>query len=291
MSAAPEVAGQHRSTSQLTDNLNYVSITADRTSLLAELREFWRYRELLYFLVWRDVKVRYKQTLLGAAWAVLQPLLTMVVFSLFFGKLAGVSSEGLPYPLFTLAALVPWTLFASGLIQASNSLVVSQDLVKKIYFPRVFVPLASLLSGIVDFVVASIFLLAMAGWYGVTLKAQLACIAPLTLLTLVAASGAGLIFAALNVRYRDIQHVIPFLVQIWLFASPVAYSGHMLPRKWQLVYAINPMVGVVEGFRWAMLGSPIALSTISISTLAALIMLTIGIAYFRREESEFADIV
>jgi lipopolysaccharide transport system permease protein len=275
----------------LTENLNYVSITEDRTPLSAELREFWRYRELLYFLVWRDVKVRYRQTLLGAAWAVLQPLLTMVVFSVFFGKLAGVSSEGLPYPLFTLAALVPWTLFASGLAQASNSLVASQDLVKKIYFPRVFIPLASVLSGIVDFVVAAIFLVAMTCWYGVTLKAQLACIAPLTLLTLVAACGAGLLFAALNVRYRDIQHVIPYFVQIWLFATPVAYSGHMLPRKWQLVYAINPMVGVVEGFRWAILGSPVALSTISISTLAALIMLTIGIAYFRREESEFADIV
>jgi lipopolysaccharide transport system permease protein len=259
--------------------------------LSAELGEFWRYRELLYFLVWRDVKVRYKQTLLGAAWAVLQPLLTMAVFSLFFGKLAGVSSEGLPYPLFTLAALVPWTLFASGLIQASNSLVASQDLVKKIYFPRVLVPLASLLSGVVDFVVASIFLMAMAYWYGVTLRAQLAWIAPLTLLTLVAASGAGLMFAALNVRYRDIQQVIPYLVQIWLFASPVAYSGHMLPRKWQFVYAINPMVGVVEGFRWAILGSPIALSTTSISILAALIMLMIGIAYFRSAESEFADIV
>jgi lipopolysaccharide transport system permease protein len=291
MSATPEVADQHRSTSQLTGNLNYVSITADRTSLSAELGEFWRYRELLYFLVWRDVKVRYKQTLLGAAWAVLQPLLTMVVFSLFFGKLAGVSSEGLPYPLFTLAALVPWTLFSSGLIQASNSLVASQDLVKKIYFPRVLVPLASVLSGVVDFLVASIFLMAMAYWYGVTLKVQLAWIAPLTLLTLVAASGAGLMFAALNVRYRDIQQVIPYLVQIWLFASPVAYSGHMLPRKWQFVYAINPMVGVVEGFRWAILGSPIALSTTSISVLAALIMLMMGIAYFRSEESEFADIV
>jgi lipopolysaccharide transport system permease protein len=291
VSASPEIADQHRSASRLTENLNYVSITEDRTPLSAELREFWRYRELLYFLVWRDVKVRYRQTLLGAAWAVLQPLLTMVVFSVFFGKLAGVSSEGLPYPLFTLAALVPWTLFASGLAQASNSLVASQDLVKKIYFPRVFIPLASVLSGIVDFVVAAIFLVAMTCWYGVTLKAQLACIAPLTLLTLVAACGAGLLFAALNVRYRDIQHVIPYFVQIWLFATPVVYSGHMLPRKWQLVYAINPMVGVVEGFRWAILGSPVALSTISISTLAALIMLTIGIAYFRREESEFADIV
>jgi lipopolysaccharide transport system permease protein len=291
MSAIPEVADPHRSTSQLTDDLNYISITANRTPLSAELREFWRYRELLYFLVWRDVKVRYKQTLLGAAWAVLQPLLTMVVFSLFFGKLAGVSSEGLPYPLFTLAALVPWTLFASGLTQASNSLVASQDLLKKIYFPRMFVPLASLLSCVIDFAGASIFLVAMAYWYGVTLKAQLACIAPLTLLTLVATSGAGLMFAALNVRYRDIQHVVPYLVQIWLFASPVAYSGHMLPRKWQFVYAINPMVGVVEGFRWAILGSPIALSTTCISTLAALLMLTIGIAYFRREESKFADIV
>jgi lipopolysaccharide transport system permease protein len=159
MSVVPEVADPHRSTSELTDNRNFVSITAERAPLLAELREFWRYRELLYFLVWRDVKVRYKQTLLGAAWAVLQPLLTMVVFSLFFGKLAGVSSEGLPYPLFTLAALVPWTLFASGLVQASNSLVLSQDLVKKIYF-RVFIPLASLLAGVVDFVVALICLMA-----------------------------------------------------------------------------------------------------------------------------------
>jgi lipopolysaccharide transport system permease protein len=193
--------------------------------------------------------------------------------------------------LFTLAALVPWTLFATGLGQASNSLVASQDVVRKIYFPRMFIPLASMLSGLVDFVFASIFLAAIAWWYGVSFKPRVAFLVPLTILTLTAASGAGLLFGALNVRYRDIQHVVPYLIQIWLFASPVAYSAHMLPSKWQLVYAINPIVGVVEGFRWAILGSSVAPSTILISTLTALIMLTIGIAYFRREESDFADVV
>ena len=256
------------------------------------LREMWSYRELLYFLVWRDIKVRYKQTALGAGWAILQPLCTMVVFSLFFGRLAGVPSDGVPYPLFSFAALVPWTFFANGLIQSANSVVASQQLVTKIYFPRVMIPAATVLSGAIDFVIAFVILLGMMLWYEVVPTARVLWVLPLTLLALVTSLGVGLWFAALNVQYRDVRYTMPFLVQLWLFATPVAYPGSMLSEPWRTLYGLNPMVGVVEGFRWALLGTQAGLgSTIVVSSAAALVLFVGGAMYFRRMEADFADIV
>lgn len=257
-----------------------------------DLRELWAYRELLYFLVWRDVKIRYKQTVLGGSWAVLQPFLTMVVFSVFFGRLAGVPSDGLPYPLFAFAALVPWTFFATGLTHAANSLVAHQDLIKKVYFPRLAIPLAAVLASGVDFAIAFVVLLVMMGFYGFMPNAGTMLLPALVLLALVTALGAGLWLSAMNVQYRDVRLTVPFLVQIWLFATPIAYPSSMLQGVWRTLYALNPMVGVVEGFRWALLGTDTSPGPmLAVSAAAALIVLGSGALYFRRMESTFADIV
>jgi lipopolysaccharide transport system permease protein len=260
-----------------------------------DLRELWQYRELLGFLVWRDVKVRYKQTALGASWAVIQPFFTMVVFSLFFGRLAGVPSDGVPYPIFTFAALVPWTFFANGLTFSANSLVGSQNVLKKVYFPRLAIPVASVLAGVVDFGVAFVVLLGMMAFFGIAPTANVVWLVPLVILALITALGVGLWFAALNVMYRDVRYVVPFLVQVWLFATPVAYGASLLDElgsHWQLLYALNPMVGVVEGFRWALLGTETAPGPmVVVSTLAALLILVGGAFYFRRLEKSFADVV
>lgn len=257
-----------------------------------DLTELWSYRELLYFLTWRDVSVRYKQTLLGAAWAILQPLLTMVVFSLFFGKLAGMPSDGLPYPLFSFAALVPWSFFASGLTQSSNSLVGSANLIRKVYFPRLVVPLASVLSGAVDFAIAFLVLLAMMAFYGVMPGPALFALPLFFLLAFVTAVGAGLWLSALNVEFRDVRHVVPFLTQLWLFATPIAYPSSLIPDPWKWVYGLNPMVGVVEGFRWSLLGNGQAPGVlVLVSSLAALLLLASGAYTFRRMERTFADVV
>jgi lipopolysaccharide transport system permease protein len=256
------------------------------------LRDLWRYRELVFFLVWRDVKVRYKQTLLGAAWAVLQPFLTMVVFSVFFGRLAGLPSDGLPYPLFTYAALLPWQLFAYALTESSNSLVSNQRLIVKVYFPRLAVPVAAALSGLVDFAIAFVVLLGMMVFYGTPLTARILFLPLLILLALVAALALGLWLAALNVQYRDVRYVIPFIVQLGFFLTPVAYSSSLVPAALQPLYALNPMVGVVTGFRWALLGAEApAAGTILISTLAALVLFVGGLFYFRRMEYSFADLL
>jgi lipopolysaccharide transport system permease protein len=256
------------------------------------LGELWAYRELLYFLVWRDVKVRYKQTALGAAWAIIQPFFTMVVFSLFFGRLARMPSDGVPYPVFAFAALVPWTFFATGLTQSSNSLVASQNLLKKVYFPRLAIPIATVLSGGVDFVIAFLVLLGMLLWYGITPGPEMLWLLPLLLLALVTALGVGFWFAALNVRYRDVRYVVPFLVQFWLFATPIAYPSSLLGEPWRTLYALNPMVGVVEGFRWALLGTRTAPGPMIVaSALAAIALLVSGAYYFRRMEKTFADLV
>lgn len=256
------------------------------------LRELWEYRELLYFLVWRDVKVRYKQTVLGAAWAILQPVATMVVFSLFFGRLAGVPSDGVPYPVFSLAALVPWTFFAQGLAQSANSLVGSQNLITKVYFPRLAIPAATVLSGVVDFALAFPVLLGVMAWHGIVPGVRILWLVPLLLLAFVTALGAGLWLSALNVRYRDVRYVLPFLIQLWLFATPVAYPASLLQEPWRTVYGINPMAGVVEGFRWALLGTgPSPGPLLAASTAAALLLLASGILYFRRMERTFADVV
>jgi lipopolysaccharide transport system permease protein len=256
------------------------------------LKELFDYRELLYFLVWRDVKVRYKQTALGASWAIIQPFFTMVVFSLFFGKLAKIPSDGVPYPIFSFAALVPWSFFATSLTNTSNSLVGSANLIKKVYFPRLAIPLATVLSGLVDFAIAFLMLIAMMFWYRLVPTANVLWLPFFVLLAVVTSLGVGLWLSALNVQYRDVKYVVPFLTQFWLFATPVAYPTSLLSGRWREVYALNPMVGVVEGFRWALLGTRTqALSVIAVSSVTAVLILVSGAFYFRRMERTFADVV
>jgi len=257
-----------------------------------KLQELWEYRELLYFLVWRDVKVRYKQTVLGAAWAIIQPFFTMVVFSLFFGKLAKMPSDGIPYPLFSFAALVPWAFFANGLSQASNSVVGSAHLITKVYFPRLVVPISSVVSGIVDFALAFIVLLGMTLYYGMIPTLNIIWLPFLLLLAFVTALGVGMWFSALNVQFRDVRYILPFITQFWMFATPIVYPSSLLPEPWRTVYGLNPMVGVVEGFRWALLGTQTAPGPIIIvSSLASIVILIGGAFYFKRMEKTFADLV
>jgi lipopolysaccharide transport system permease protein len=257
-----------------------------------KLNELWEYRELLYFLVWRDVKVRYKQTALGAAWAIIQPFCTMVVFSLFFGKLAKMPSDGVPYPIFTFAALVPWTFFANGLSQASNSLVGSANLITKVYFPRLAIPIAAVLAGIIDFVLAFIILIGMMLYYGIVPTINIFWMPLLLALVFVTSLGVSLWFSALNVQFRDVRYIIPFLVQFWLFATPIAYPGSLLSEPWRTLYGLNPMVGAVEGFRWALLGAKTAPGPmVIVSSMVAFLVLVTGALYFRRMEKTFADIV
>ena len=218
-----------------------------------KLDELWEYRELFYFLTWRDIKVRYKQTLLGASWAIIQPVCTMLVFTLFFGRLAGIPSDGIPYPIFSFAALVPWTFFANALTNSSNSLVQGSNLLKKVYFPRLALPVSSILGGLVDFVLAFVVLIVMMLSYGIVPTWKVLFLPPLLLLAFITSLGVGLWLSAMNVRYRDVRYAVPFLVQIWMFATPIAYPSSMLSEPWRTVYGINPMVGVVEGFRWALL--------------------------------------
>jgi lipopolysaccharide transport system permease protein len=257
-----------------------------------KLRELWEYRELLYFLTWRDIKVRYKQTVLGAAWAIIQPFFTMVVFSLFFGRLAGIPSDGVPYPIFSFAALVPWTFFANGLNQSSNSLVGSAELIKKVYFPRLAVPIATVLSGVVDFALAFLVLVGMMLYYGVIPTVNALWLPLFFLLALVTSLGVGLWLSALNVKFRDVRYTVPFLTQFWMFSTPIAYPSSLLSEPWRTLYALNPMVGVVEGFRWALLRTNTAPGPMIVaSSIAALAILVGGAFYFRRMEKDFADVV
>lgn len=256
------------------------------------LREFWQYRELLYFLSWRDIKVRYKQTALGALWAILQPLLTMLVFSLFFGNLAKMPSDGIPYPIFAFSALVPWTFFSNGLTQSGNSLIQSAGMLKKVYFPRLIVPISSILSGVVDFLFAFLVLIGLMFWYGIVPTANVVWLPFLLLLAFGTALGVGLWLSAMNVQFRDVRYTIPFLAQFWLFATPIAYPSSLLSEPWRTIYGVNPMVGVVEGFRWALLGTATAPGPlIIVSALTMLTILITGMFYFRRMESTFADVV
>ncbi len=256
------------------------------------LRELWEYRELLYFLIWRDVKVRYKQTALGAAWAVIQPFFMMVVFSLFFGKLAGIPSDGIPYPVFAFCALLPWQLFAHALTESSNSLVANERLITKVYFPRLVVPLAAVLGGLVDFAIAFVILLAMMIYFGIVPGWQVVTLPAFILLAVMTALAVGLWLSALNVKYRDVRYTMNFLIQFWLFATPVAYPSSLIPEQWRWLYGLNPMAGVVEGFRWALLGKtdpPGALLGVSIAVV--ILLLVGGLYYFRKMEQEFADVV
>jgi lipopolysaccharide transport system permease protein len=270
----------------------HIHIEPSRGWVSLKLHELWAHRELLYFLTWRDIKVRYKQTVLGVAWAIIQPFLTMVVFSLFFGRLANVPSDGIPYPIFSFAALVPWSFFANGLSQSANSLVLSANLLKKVYFPRLAIPLATVLSGVIDFVLAFIVLLGMMFYYDIVPTKNALWLPALLLLALITSLGVGLWLAALNVRYRDVRYAVPFLVQFWLFCTPVAYPSSLLDEPWRTIYGLNPMVGVIEGFRWALLGTQEAPAMmIAVSTVISVILLIGGAYYFRRMEKHFADVV
>lgn len=257
------------------------------------LSELWHYREILYFLIWRDIKVRYKQTVIGAAWAIVQPLMSMVVFSIFLGGLAKVPSDGIPYPVFAFCGLVPWGFFSNGLMQSSHSLVSSSHLITKVYFPRLLIPTARVLAGLLDLGLAFVVLLGIIWYYGIRPSPLSVLWLPFFVaLALATALGFGIWLSALNVRYRDIQHAIPFLVQVWLFATPIAYPSSLLPAAWRTLYAINPMVGVVEGFRWALLDSghpPGAM--LAVSGLTALLVLVTGAFFFRRVERNFADVI
>jgi lipopolysaccharide transport system permease protein len=252
----------------------------------------WEYREILYFLTWRDIKVRYKQTVLGAAWAIIQPLFAMVVFSIFFGRLAKVPSDGLPYPIFAYCALLPWQLFAHSLGEAANSLVGSQSLITKVYFPRLVIPISAVLAGVVDFAIAFVVLLAMILNYGIAPTAAVMTLPLFVLLAVATALTAGLWLSALNVQYRDVRYTIPFLTQFWLFASPVAYPSSLVPEQWRVLYGRNPMAGVIEGFRWALLGKGSGPGPmLVVSVLVTVVLLVSGAYYFRRMEKTFADIV
>jgi lipopolysaccharide transport system permease protein len=274
------------------DDVPVTIIRPSKGWIPVNLRELWQYRELLYFLTWRDVKVRYKQTALGIAWAIIQPFFTMVVFSLFFGRLAQVPSDEIPYPIFSYAALVPWTFFANGLSQSTTSLVGGANLITKVYFPRLVLPISAVLSGGVDFALAFVVLLGMMLYFGIVPTAAVAWLPLLLLLALVTALGAGLWLTAMNVQFRDVRYAVPFLVQAWMFATPIAYPSSLLDEPWRTLYGVNPMVGVVEGFRWALLGTETAPGPmVLVSALVAVGLLVSGAFYFRRMEKTFADVV
>jgi lipopolysaccharide transport system permease protein len=257
------------------------------------LRQLWFYRELLYFFIWRDLKVRYKQTLLGAAWAILQPVMTMVIFSIIFGKLANIKPpEGIPYPVFSYAALLPWQLFSGALANASSSLVNNQSMVTKVYFPRILLPMASTMSGLVDFGIAFIVLLGLMIYYHITPTWAVLFLPLFTLLALASALAVGLWLSAFNVKYRDFKYVIPFLLQFWMYATPIAYPSTLIPEKWRLIFGLNPMAGVVGGFRWALLGMNAEVAPLLIiAVIIVVILLLSGLIYFQRMEQTFADVI
>jgi len=257
-----------------------------------DLSELWEHRELLYFLLWREVKVRYKQTALGVVWALIQPFFTMVVFTVVFSRFGRVPSDGLPYPVFAFSALLPWQLFAFALTESSNSVVANQRLITKVYFPRLIIPLAAVLVGLADFSVGFGLLVALMAYYGTMPGAAVLTLPIWTLLAVATASAVGLWLSALNVRYRDVRYTVPFLVQLWMFATPVAYPLSVVPESWRPLYALNPMVGVIEGFRWALLGNgPAPGLAVAISAAVVLAILVSGLFYFRRTELTFADVV
>jgi lipopolysaccharide transport system permease protein len=256
-------------------------------------RELWAYRELLYFLTWRDIKIRYKQAALGVAWAILQPVITMIIFSVIFGRLANLPSEGIPYPVFSFVALLPWQLFSGALSRIGNSLVSDKNLITKIYFPRLTIPLSAVGAALFDFAISFVILLGMMVAYGIKPTWSILALPFLVVFALLAAIAVGLWFAAVNVQYRDIQYALPFVVQAWMYASPVAYSTELIPKGiWRLLYGLNPMAGVIDGFRWALLGTPFPdLPLFLMSVLVVVILLVTGLMYFKKMEEYFADLV
>jgi lipopolysaccharide transport system permease protein len=269
-----------------------VRIEAHRGWLALDLGELWPYRDLVYFFVWRDIKVRYKQTVIGAAWAILQPVLTMLIFSLFFGRLAKIPSQGLPYPIFYYSALLPWMYFATAMQAATNIVVENQRVITKIYFPRVVLPISSVLSGLLDFAISfGVFLVLMA-WYHIVPTGAVIWLPFFTLLAVLTALGVGLWLSALNAMYRDVRYVVPFLVQFWMFASPVAYPSSLVPEKWRWLYGLNPMAGVIEGFRWALTGHGQPPSILlAASSLAVVLLVLGGLVYYHAVEGKIADVV
>ena len=279
----------------ITDEINHpvptIIIRPPRKWVPVDFKELWEYRELLYFFTWRDVKLRYKQTGLGIAWAIIQPLFLMIVFSLFFGGLAQIPSDGVPYPLFSLAALLPWTLFAEGMTRSTISMVSNANIMTKVYFPRLIMPVASIMSPLVDFCVAFGILIIMMAYYGFVPTLNVIFLPLLVVFAMMTSLAVGLWLSALNVKYRDFQYTVPFLIQIWMFASPVVYPASMVPEQFRFLYALNPMTGVIEGFRWALLGTNPPTTMIFISLGVVIALLVSGVFYFRRMEQYFADIV
>jgi lipopolysaccharide transport system permease protein len=271
------------------DGLPWVVIDPAEGRPLVEVRELWHYRDLLYFLTWRDISVRYKQTVLGFLWAILQPFLTMVVFAIFLGRLAGIPSDGVPYPVFSYLGLLPWTYFSGAVTRAGTSVVGNAHLLTRVYFPRVLVPLSATLSALVDFAIASLVLGGLMAWYGIVPARTAVLLLPLAALTALTATGIGMWLAALNVRYRDVQHAIPFLMQLWMFATPVVYPASLVPVGWRPLFALNPMTGIIEAYRAAVLGTALDWPSLGISALSAAVLAALGAWQFHRMEQSFAD--
>ncbi|HLH05693.1 MAG TPA: ABC transporter permease [Terriglobales bacterium] len=268
-----------------------LTIRASSKNVTLNLAEVWQYRELLYFLIWRDIKLRYKQTALGAAWAIIQPVLPMLIFTLFFGKLAHVPSDGIPYSLFAYAGLLPWTYFSNAVSNSSSSVVANSNLVTKVYFPRILIPISGVLAALLDFVVASSLLAGMMLWYHIPLRLSILLVPSILLLITLFAMGTGTLFAALNVRFRDIRFVLPFLIQFWMFATPVIYPAALVPGRWRWVLALNPMAGMLEAFRAAIFGMPQAWTMLIISGVVATALVLYGAYFFRSAERTFADVI
>ena len=294
--AAARGSGSQVASFPMIDDIPLIVIQPTRGLLSLRLRDVWEYRELLYFLVWRDIKVRYKQTVLGVLWIVLQPLVSMVVFSFLFGTLLKVPSGEVPYPIFAYAGLLPWNYFASSLTRSSTSVVSSAHLITKVYFPRLIIPIAGVLSGLVDFAIAFLVLIGLMVVYGVVPTLAVVWLPAFLVLAMATALGFGLWLSALNVRFRDVNHLIPYLVQVWMYVTPVIYASTLIPERFRWLLGLNPMTGVVEGFRWALLGHQLAAAQSSgvlfaSSVLIALVVLVTGAVFFRRTERVFADII
>jgi lipopolysaccharide transport system permease protein len=277
--------------SQPQSEIIHTHIEPSRSWFSIRFNELWHFRELLFYLTWRDIKIRYQQTVLGLFWAILQPVLTMVVFSLFFGKLGKMPSEGLPYPIFNFTALLPWQFFENSITVSTNSLVINSNMITKVYFPRLFIPISGVLSGLVDFAIAFVVLIGMMMFYKITPTMGVLLLPLFLLLAFITAMGVSLWMSALNVKYRDVRYVVPFLARFWFFATPIAYSSTLLNEPWVTLYGLNPMVGVVEGFRWALLGTNPPTSMIFLSVIVAVILFVTGLMYFNRTEKTFADVI
>ncbi len=256
-------------------------------------KDIWRYRELFFFLAWRDILVRYKQTVIGIAWSVIRPLLTMIVFTIVFGKLANLPSNGVPYPIMVFVAMLPWQFFSNSLSETSNSLINNANLLTKVYFPRLIVPAGSVIVGLVDFLISLVILICLMAWYSFVPDIKILLLPFFLLLAFLASFGAGLWLSALNVQYRDFRYVVPFMVQFGLYISPVGFSSSIIPEKWRMLYFLNPMVGVIDGFRWVILGDafPVYWPGLALSTVLTLLMFICGLIYFRNMERSFADVI